>query len=167
MSAHVVFALRHRALSEGLARELSILMGSRRDPPYRFSIAPEGAEPLGPIDGFVPDVVVIDGKRARQVLLQLSSGSQALRVVVYTQFEQLSLAQALVQLGLPPWSTSRPINRRCWRRWMPACKGVSTSTPRSGRSLTRCNCAGMCRSCCPGLVAWIDRFSMVVVALIS
>ncbi len=99
MSAHVVFALRHRALSEGLARELSILMGSRRDPPYRFSIAPEGAEPLGPIDGFVPDVVVIDGKRARQVLLQLSSGSQALRVVVYTQFEQLSLAQALVQLG--------------------------------------------------------------------
>lgn len=99
MSAHVVFALRHRALSEGLARELSILMGSRQDPPYRFSIAPEGAEPLDPIDGFVPDVVVIDGKRARQVLLQLSSGSQALRVVVYTQFEQLSLAQALVQLG--------------------------------------------------------------------
>lgn len=99
MSAHVVFALRHRALSEGLARELSILMGSRQDPPYRFSIAPEGAEPLDPINGFVPDVVVIDGKRARQVLLQLSSGSQALRVVVYTQFEQLSLAQALVQLG--------------------------------------------------------------------
>ena len=99
MSAHVLFALQQRALSEGLTRELSILMGSRQGLAYRFSIAPEGSQPLASIAGFAPDIVVIDGKRARQVLLQLPSGSQALRVVVYTQFDQLSLAQALVGLG--------------------------------------------------------------------
>lgn len=99
MSAHVVFALRHSALSEGLARELSLLTGSDREPAYRFSIAPDGPEPLDSIAGLAPDIVVIDSKSARQVLLQLSSGPQALRVVVYTQIEQLSLAHALVRMG--------------------------------------------------------------------
>lgn len=99
MSAHVLFALRNRTLSEGLARELSMLMGSRQDPTYRFSIAPEGSEPLDSVAGLAPDIVVIGGTQARQVLAQLSSGSLGLRVVVYTQFDRLSLAMALVDLG--------------------------------------------------------------------